>query len=265
MNSNTVFALFTRKHAPRFGLLAMILGLQAGCATLGPPPPLPVSEVVSMSKAGVAPDQVIADLRGDKTVYAPRGSDFGKLAELGVKPKVLNYIQDSFVNEIELLTRYYALGDSLGGCRYCYPPPLELSTLALGRSGMSANVPTGDYTAGGRPPGVPNWVPASPNIAFRAAPGITVDDISKRAKEGASAEELVRQIRNSRLEGLIAQGGLRLGTRSSVGLSGSELATLRHQGVPDSVLDALQGQYLAQFIEFERLRFQNLGNGPGFM
>ena len=30
------------------------------------------------------------------------------------------------------------------------------------------------------------------------------------------AEELVRQIRNSRLEGLIAQGGLRLGTRSSV-------------------------------------------------
>jgi hypothetical protein len=49
---------------------------------------------------------------------------------------------------------------------------------------------------------------------------------------------------------------------SSVGLSGSELAALHHEGVPDPVLDALQEQYLAQFVEFQRLRYQNWGKGP---
>jgi hypothetical protein len=51
---------------------------------------------------------------------------------------------------------------------------------------------------------------------------------------------------------------------SSVGLSGSLLATLHHEGVPDLVLDALQEQYLAQFVEYQRLRYQNYGHGPSF-
>jgi hypothetical protein len=156
------------------------------------------------------------------------------------------------------------LGESLGGCTYCFPQPLDLANLAAGGNGMSPHLPTGNYTAGGRPPGVPEWVPASPGIAFDAAPGLTVDGIAQRAKEGIPAGELANQIRRSRLEGLIATGGLHLGTMSSVGLSGSLLATLHHEGVPDVVLDALQEQYLAQFVEFQRLRYQNYGHGPSF-
>ena len=49
---------------------------------------------------------------------------------------------------------------------------------------------------------------------------------------------------------------------SSVGLHGSVLAALHQQGVPDVVLDAMQEQYLAQFVEYQRLRYQNFGKGP---
>jgi hypothetical protein len=211
---------------------------------------------------------VVARLRAAGTTYAPRGSDFGKLADLGVKPPVLDFIQVQFVGDVELLTRSVAMGQSLGGCRFCFPQPLDLASLAAGGSGMSAELPNGRYN-GGRPPGVPAWVPASPRLAYANRPGITVDEIARRARQGVPAEELVRQIRSSRLDGLIAQGFIAtgrftFGTRSSVGLTGSGLAALRHEGVPDPVLDALQAQYLAQFIEFQRLRFQNAGNGSSW-
>jgi hypothetical protein len=223
---------------------------------------LPVSEVVAMSKSGTAPELVIQKMRTTRTAYAPQGSDFGKLADLGVKPPVLDAIQVRFVNDVELLTRYFVLGESLGGCTYCFPQPLALANLASGGNGMSPHLPTGNYTGGGRPPGVPEWVPASPGIAFDAAPGLTVDEIARRAKDGMPAEQLASEIRRSRLEGLIATGGLTLGTMSSVGLSGSTLATLHQEGVPAVALDALQEQYLAQFVEYQRLRYQNWGKGP---
>ncbi len=256
---------FTRLgHAiPKAAMLAAVVGLQAACAGVGPQPPLPISEVVSLSKAGSPTDQVISQLRSTRTVYAPRGSDFGRLADLGVKPEVLDSIQSRFVGDVELLTRYYALGESLGGCSYCFPQPLELSNLASGGNGMAPNLPTGSYTGGGRPPGVPDWVPASPGTAYEAS-GITVDEVAQRAKEGVPAEDLVRQIETARLDGVIAQGGFTFGTKSSVGLSGSQLAALHQEGVPDPALDALQAKYLAQFVEYQRLRYQNWGKGPAF-
>jgi len=231
--------------------------LQAACASLGPSPPVPISEVVALSKTGAAPDQVIRKI--GRTVYAPRGSDFGKLADLGVQPPVLDFIQVRFVNDVELLTRDWVLGDRRGGCSACFPQPLELANLATGGDGMSPDRPTGRHTGGGRPPGVPTWVPGAPSTAFRNAPSLTVDEIAARAKAGIPADELVSQIRSSRLDGLIGQGfiatgQLTFGTRSSVGLSGSELAALRKEGVPDPALDALQEEYLAQFIELQRQR-----------
>ncbi len=242
------------------GCAAVLNALLGACATMSPRPPVPISEVIELSRAGAAPDTVIAKLRS--TVYAPRGSDFGKLADAGVQPPVLDFIQVRFVNSIELLTRHYTVGGSSGGCAGCFPQPLDLANLASGGNGMSSDVPTGRRTGGGRPPGVPAWVPAAPGNAFRSAPGLTVDEIARRARAGVPADELVRQIRTSRLDGLfgqglIATGRITIGTRSAVLLTGSKLASLRAQGVPDVVLDALQEQYLAQFIELQRLRLQN--------
>lgn len=223
---------------------------------------MPISVVIDLSKSGAAPTQVAERMRTARTTYAPRGSDFGKLADLGVAPSVLDDIQTRFVNEVEMLTRYAVLGESLGGCSYCFPQPLDLGNLAKGGNGMAA-APTGNYTGGGRPPGVPTWVPASPGIAFEKAPGLTVDEIAQRAKAGEPAEALARQIRHSRLDNVIATGGWsNVTTRAAVGLSGSKLAGLHQQGVPDVVLDALQEQYLAQFIEFQRQRYKNWGKGP---
>jgi len=235
--------------------------VQAACASLGPSPPVPISEVIEVSKTGAVPDQVIR--RMGRTVYAPRGSDFGKLADLGLQPPVLDFIQTRFVNDVELLTRAWVLGDRRGGCSACFPQPLDLANLAKGGDGMSPDRPTGRNTGGGRPPGVPTWVPGSPGIAFRNAPSLTVQEIAARAKAGVPTEELVAQIHSSRLDGLIGQGffatgQITFGTRASVGLSGSELAALRKQGVPDPVLDALQEEYLAQFIEIQR---QRVGSG----
>jgi len=260
--TNPFFRALGRRLEP---LLVMPLaGLLAACAGVGPQPPIPISEVVKLSKSDTSAELVIARMRSTRSVYAARGSDFGKLADLGVKPPVLDSIQVRFVNDVELLTRYYVLGESLGGCVYCFPQPLDLTTLATGGNGMSPDLPTGNYTYGGRPPGIPAWIPASPDLAFNRAPGITLDEIARRAKEGAPAEDLARQVRASRLEGLIAQGGTNVGTMSSVGLYGSELAALHQQGVPDLVVDAIQEQYLAQFVEYQRLRYQLWGHGPSF-
>jgi hypothetical protein len=100
----------------RLGVVAGLALLHSACAGVGPRPPLPVSEVVAMSKSGTAPELVIDRMRTTRTAYAPHGSDFGKLADLGVKPPVLDAIQVRFVNDVELLTRYFVLGESLGGC-----------------------------------------------------------------------------------------------------------------------------------------------------
>ena len=249
----------------RPGILVVTLaGFVAACAGVGPHPPMPIAEVVKLSKSDASAEQLITKMRSTRSVYAPRGSDFGKLADLGVKPPVLDSIQVRFVNDVELLTRYYVLGESLGGCVYCFPQPLDLATLAAGGNGMSPDLPSGNYTAGGRPPGVPTWVPASPGLAFAGAPGITLDEIAQRAKDGAPAEALAQQVRSSRLEGLIAEDTTNVKTMSSVGLHGSELAALHQQGVPDLVLDAIQEQYLAQFVEYQRLRWQLSGHGPSF-
>ncbi|HYJ18239.1 MAG TPA: hypothetical protein VEW72_03615, partial [Burkholderiales bacterium] len=44
-------------------------------------------------------------------------------------------------------------------------------------------------------------------------------------------------------------------------LTGSELANRSKEGMPDSVLDALQRKYIAEFIEFLRVRYQSWGKG----
>src|SRR5262249_28811843 len=126
------------------------------------------------------------------------------------------------------------------------------------------DLPTGNYSYGGRPPGVSTWGPASPGLPVDRAPALTVGQIAEPAKNGTPAEELGRQVRSSRLQGLIAQDTTNVKTMSTVGLYGSELAALHQQGVPDLVVDAIQEQYLAQFVEYQRLRWQLSGHGPSF-
>jgi hypothetical protein len=234
--------------------------LLGACSILTPRPVMPISDVVALSKGG-QPEQVISRIGSAKTTYALRGSDFGKLADAGVPPKVLDYLQQTFVNDVDLLTRYWVLGESLGGCESCYPQPVDLASLASGGNGMADARGIGRYSTFSKPQGLPDWVtayPGNPN-----APGLTIGEIERLVKAGTTGADLAARIRASRLYDIIGTQGIgKVSTHYVAGLSGSVLAQLHKDGASDEALDALQQKFLAEFIEFDRIRYQSLGKGP---
>ncbi len=248
-----------RKTAAFLLALSAVFVLGA-CSVLSPRPVTPISEVVNWSRAG-PPEKVVSRIRASRTTYALRGSDFGKLADAGVPPKVLDHLQQSFYNEVDLLTRYWVLGESLGGCTSCYPQPVDLSTLARDGNGMADPGKTFSYTTFYRPQGLPDWITAVPGKT--GAPGITLDRVAQMVRDGKPASAVVAEINSSRMHDFIdTSGGIsNISTHFTVGLSGSELAQLHADGVPDPVLDALQKKALAEFIEFHRLRYMSWGKG----
>lgn len=236
--------------------------LLGACSVLTPRPVVPISEVVNLSKTA-QPDQVVNRVRASRTSYALRGSDFGKLADAGVAPKVLDHLQQSFYNDVDLLTRYWVQYEPLGGCASCYPQPLDLATLADGGSGMADASRITHYATFGRPYGLPDWVTAVPGKM--GARGITVAQAAQMVTDGKPTADIVAEIDRSRIHDFIAQAGIsNVGTHFLVGLTGSELAQLHQDGVPDPVLDALQRKTLAEFIEFHRIRYQSWGKGSQF-
>ena len=175
---------------------------------------------------------------------------------------MLDELQQSFVNSIDMLTRFSALGESYGGCNWCYPQPLDLSNLDSGGNGIAAGKNLGRRTTYARPQGVPSWVPSSPGSPFAAQIG--VDDVVAWSKSGMPAEEAAKRIRDSRFPHVIEDRGVipqSLSTHFSAGLKGSQLAALAQQGVPDEALNTLQEKFLAEYIEFARQRYQNWGKG----
>lgn len=237
---------------------AMALAL-AACTSFSQRPVTPISEVVEASKSGEG-DRAIERAKSTKTTYALRGSDFGKLADAGVPDRVLDYLQQSLYNDVDFLTRYWVLGESMGNCDRCYPQPVDLGTLANGGNGMADAHNLGRSNTYSRPQGLPDWMTAYPG--GMNAPAITAADVEQLAKEGKSAEAIVAQIEGSRARDYIDHQSITTVTTHFVaGLKGSELATLHKNGVPDAALDALQKKYLAEFIEFHRIRYQSWGKG----
>jgi hypothetical protein len=173
---------------------------------------------------------------------------------------VLDELQQSFANDVDRLTRYWVLGESLGACSVCYPQPLDLASLQAGGNGMADATYLGAYYSFARPLGVPGWVPAYPGRPLGKM--IWLDDINRMLAEGLAPERIAATIRESRLAHVIGDGGLtRVSTHFTVALKGSEFAALARNGATDLVLDALQEKYLAEFIEASRLRHQHEGKG----
>ena len=241
----------------------ILLPTLASCAALYTPrQPMPITEVINLCKSGAPSEQVIDRIKASGTTYALRGSDFGKLKALGCADPVLDSLQQSFVDDLDLQTRYWVLGESLGGCSFCYPQPVDLDRMQSGYASVNVT-PPGRYQPS-KPPGTPDWVP--PPGSGNTGTALSVDQIVEMVKSGVPEAEIVQRIRSSRLTHVIGVGGLTtIRTRPVSGLLGAELARLRDQKVPDSVLDALQAQFLASFIEAERMRYQNLGKRPGGM
>jgi hypothetical protein len=244
----------------RLGAALFALPALASSATLhSASQPLPIAQVINLSKSRTSPEQVIQRIKTSRTTFALRGSDFAKLKAAGVPDPVLDYLQQSFVDDLDMLTRYWMLGDNLGGCSFCYPQPVDLSTMQSGYAHVKAT-PPGRYAAG-KPPGTPDWVPYPPSGSTGAR--LSVSQIVDTARRGMSEAKLVQRIRTAQLTDVIGGGGpTAIRSHPAAGLGGAELARLKEQGVPNRALDALQGRFLAAFIEAERLRYQNLGKGP---
>ena len=255
----------SRRSLSVFSRLAVVACalLSGACSIMTPRPPTPISEVVTLSK-GDQPERVIERITRSKTTYALRGSDFGKLADAGVPPKALDVLQQTFVNDVDLLTRYWVLGESLGGCVPCYPQPVDLASLDSGGNGMADARSVARYTTFAKPEGLPDWVSAVPG-GFNA-PGLTITEVESMVKAGTPGTEIAARIRASRLHDIIGTAGItQISTHYVAGLSGSELAQLRKNGASDEVVDALQQKFLAEIIDFARIRYQSWGKGPGSM
>jgi hypothetical protein len=227
------------------------VGVLAACAS---PQPLPIAEVVARSQQGQPPEQVISAVRSAKTTYAIRGSDFGRLKQAGVPDAVLDDLQQAFYNDVDLLTRYWVLGESVGGCTRCVPQQVSF----VGTTPTQAPTRTAYTTYG--PQGMPDWYrPYS--ASFRA---FTLDQVEQMARSGAAEADLLSLVRGGKLDQVIgAQSPLSgIRTHPVATLSGSALARLREAGVPGPVLDEIQTVFLGQFVEIERLRYQNWGKGP---
>lgn len=238
-------------------VLLMALG---ACSVFTPRPVTPIADVVSMSSNNLSNEQVLTRVRGARTTYALKGSDFAELSRRGVADTVLDELQQSFVGDVDRLTRFWVLGESLGGCDPCYPQPVNLAMLDSGGNGMVDTAGIGRIADYSRPAGIPRWVPATPGSP--TAPRIGTDDILTMARSGRTEAQIVERIRASRLDGIIGNNGVKnISTQYTAGLKGSELASLAKQGVPPQALDALQAKFLAEYIEFARLRYQSWGKG----
>jgi len=246
---------------PQPSILILILLLLSGCAALYTPrQPMPIADVVQLGKSKASPDEIIQRIRASGTTYQLRGSDFAKLKAQGVPDPVLDFLQQSLVNDIDLQTRYWVLGENLGGCSFCYPQPVDVDKLQSGY-GVVPSTPPGYYQAG-KPPGTPDWVPST--LSPVSGGRIAISDVQKMVRDNVPEAQIVERINNSRLDGLVASAGLlAVHTQPTAGLTGSQLARLHDEGGSYAVLDALQGQFLRQFIEQERMRYLNWGHGPG--
>jgi len=220
--------------------------------------PYLMSDVIIRSQKGESADSVIRTLRTARTTYALLGSDFGKLRRAGVRDEVLDYMQQTFMNDVDLIVRFWSGNESMGRCGPCYPQQVDLGRLAT--DGAIRQAPPPLQSNPGRPLGLPDWYRTTARHARSG--GITIDELRDLARAGQSDELLLNELQTRALVDVIGVGGkTSFSSRLAVGITGSTFADLRDEGITDAVLDELQRNYLAVFVEHLRLRYLHLGRG----
>ena len=242
-------------HRSLASLYLVLFSLVADVAS-AMPEPLPIAEVVEMSRAGNDAAVINAAVARRRTSYALRGSDFGRLAEAGVAPAVLDHLQQDFMTDVGWIVRRWSNGSEGSWCPRCYPWEVDLASLP--DTTAIRQTPAPRSMAFGRPQGLPGWYrPIRPSLKY-----LGIEDIRQMLAAGQPAEDVREALSLSRLKNVIGVSGLKtLGTLVHVGLTGATLAQLRKEGVPDSLLDEIQLRYLAEVVE--NLRLRNFGDGRG--
>lgn len=236
--------------------LGLLLGIPKP-ADAAIPEPVPIAKVVAAARAGDDAASIIAQLKKARTAYALRGSDFGKLADAGVPALLLDSLQQGFVDDVDLLVRYWVSGETMGPCPWCYPQQVDLGQPPAPENGRTFPPPL--RVGFGRPLGLPDWYrPAGLTVGRH----ITVEQVREAVKAGQPEAQIVQTLRSSGLDDVIGIGGVtKFGTRLQAGIAGSRFAALRAEGIPDAVLDELQVRYLAMYVEYLRQRHKSIGKG----
>jgi hypothetical protein len=233
----------------RTALSTVILLLIAGCALFQQRPVTPISAVIESAQSGASGQQLVAEIRTARTIYVMRGSDFPRLAELGVPEAALDELQQSFFAEVEFLTRRWFSRGATGGPSSNFPQPLDLDNLSGGGNGMGPTDNLGRITHGSRPQGVPQWVPPFPPLT---GPTMPANAVVEMTNSGMSTEEIVAVVLGSRVDVLYAPSGAFSSRFRTAALTGSMFARFAEQGVAPEVLDALQAVYISQHVERSR-------------
>lgn len=96
-------------------LLFVLIVVFAGCAStrMARPEPPTLDEIVAMSKAGTASDDIIKKLKESRAYYPLTASEITKLSNQGVSDAVLDYMYQVQLREIredEALRSYHRYG-----------------------------------------------------------------------------------------------------------------------------------------------------------
>ncbi len=104
--------------ALKISIMVMLMLVFSGCAStrLARPQPPTLDEIVEMSKAGTAPDEIIERMKESRAVYPLTASQIASLHDRGVPDSVLDYMHVVYLREIredEAAYSYHRYGWSL--------------------------------------------------------------------------------------------------------------------------------------------------------
>lgn len=111
----------------RLLLVPVLAGLMllSGCAGLERRPPPTLEEVVEMSRAGTAPEDIVRTLQETGAVYPLTGTQIVRLHQDGVADPVLDYMQSAWADAIRRDARWrYESQYWWRDCFHCYPRPV---------------------------------------------------------------------------------------------------------------------------------------------
>ena len=79
----------------------LLMGALAGCAGIEKlPPPPTLAEIVQMAKNGQSADAIIQRIEESRAVYRLPASELAKLREQGVPDKVIDYMQQTYIEAV---------------------------------------------------------------------------------------------------------------------------------------------------------------------
>ncbi len=85
-----------------------------------PPPPVTVSEIISMSKSGVTSQEIIKQIRASGTIYRLKASELAALKSQGVSDDVIDYMQSTYLDAMRR-DAFYRANYYGPGCWGYYP------------------------------------------------------------------------------------------------------------------------------------------------